>query len=93
MSIGMRLLASFILGLSITGAFWVASECSSEGAYLLVIANLPAVIAGDMASNNVLHSSKAVVLVTMVVQWTLVSLLALWVIGRMQDKGMVGRKK
>jgi hypothetical protein len=78
MSMKIRLALSLVLGIMITIAFSAASEIPSDGPSLLVTANLPAVAAGFIVSGNVHQPSTVAVLVTMVIQWTLVSLLVLW---------------
>jgi len=93
MSMKVRLVVSLALGVLITAAFWAASELSYEGANAMVAANLPAVAAGFIVSGNVHQPSKVAVLLTMVVQWTLVSLLALWAWGRIRELGRSGAKQ
>jgi hypothetical protein len=88
------MLTSLLLGLMVSAAFWAASEVSSWGASAMVVANVPAVAAGFIFSNNPHQPSSVAVFVAMVAQWALLSYVALWLFGliRRKDHGLRGKQ-
>ena len=76
------MILSLVAGVLLTAAFWFLSSVSTVVAHIMIYANIPAVAASHAFSDTPNQASGTAALVTMVVQWTLVSYLVLWVVAR-----------
>ena len=82
-----RILSSLLVGLLVSVAFWAASAVSSVGSSAMVLANFPAVAASFIFSSNPHQPSAVAAFVTMVAQWSLLTWVAFWLVGRAKRKG------
>ena len=77
-----RMLVSLVAGILLTAAFWFGSSVSTGVAHFMIYANIPAVAASHVFSDTPNQASGTAAVLTMVVQWTLVTYLVLWVVAR-----------